>query len=410
MTSLSEASSLDQRDPLARYRERFHLPEGIIYLDGNSLGALPKNVGAALQRVVDREWGDGLIRSWAGAGWFHLPLRVGDGLAPLIGARPGEVAVGDSTSANLFKCLCAALKARPGRRVVVTEEDNFPTDNYIIEGAAGLLGAEIRYVPRGEDPRAMLNEQVAAIALTHVNYRTAAIHDMAEITAAAHRVGALMIWDLSHSTGAMPIDLGATEVDFAVGCTYKYLNGGPGAPAFTYVPGRLVSTISQPLSGWMGHKEPFAFSLHYQPADAIRRFVCGTPQILSLACLQESLTIFADVDMREVRAKSLGLTSLFMELVERECAGHGFEIVTPRIAGQRGSHVSIACANGYRLMRALADRGVLGDFRAPDLMRFGFTPLYCSYVDVVNAVRILKQVLDDASWREERYATVLEVT
>lgn len=402
---------LDRTDPLAGFRDRFAIPEGIIYLDGNSLGVLPRGVEENVSRIIREEWGRGLISSWAGAGWIDLPETAGAAIARLVGAEAGEVVVGDSTSVNLFKCLAAALALRPGRRVILTEDDNFPTDNYIAQGLGGLIGGyDIRYVPPGGDPLEMIDDTVAVVTLTHVNYRTAAVHDMAAVTRAAHAAGALVVWDLSHSTGALKVDLGTAQADFAVGCTYKYLNGGPGAPAFTYAASRLLPDVSQPLSGWMGHREPFAFVRDYAPAEAARRFVCGTPQILSLGALVASLDIWNKVDMTLVREKSLQLTTLFMDLVERHLGGHGLTIVTPREAARRGSHVSIAADNGYPIMRALAERGVVGDFRAPNLMRFGFTPLYTSFTDVAAAVGILHDVLEQGAWRDERYSRRLKVT
>lgn len=406
----ADARKLDDADPLRSWRDRFALPPDTIYLDGNSLGLLPKGVSEHVAHVIAHEWGEKLIASW-GERWFHLPARVGDQIAPLIGASPGEVVVGDSTSVNLFKCLAAALAARPGRRTIVTEAENFPTDNYIIQGIAAQLGGyEIRYAEPDADPRALIDNSVAVVLLTQVNYRSAAIHDMTAITRAAHDAGALTVWDLSHSAGALPLDMHAADADFAVGCTYKYLNGGPGAPAFTYVAGRLGDNVRQPLSGWMGHKKPFAFVHEYEPADAARRFVCGTPQILSLTALSEGLKVWADVDMAQVRAKSLALTDLFMDLIEQECKEFNLRIVTPREHARRGSHVSIAFDHGYPVMRALAEQGIVGDFRAPDLMRFGFTPLYIGYADVVRAVAALKAILASGAWRDSRYAVASDVT
>lgn len=410
MIGLDEVRALDASDSLRGCRERFHLPADTIYLDGNSLGAMPKAVRRRMEAVIDQEWSQELIRSW-GARWFELPLAVGRQIAPLIGAGGNEVVVGDSTSINLFKVLSAALALRPGRKIVLTEADNFPTDNYIVQGLAAQVGnLEIRYAPAGADPREMIDENVAVALLTHVNYRTAAIHDMKAMTRAAHDLGALMIWDLSHTTGAMPVDLAAADADFAVGCTYKYLNGGPGAPAFTYVPERLCPAVSQPLSGWMGHSAPFDFALDYEPAPSIRRFVCGTPQILSLSALAEALTAFEGVDLRAVREKSMQMTSLFIELIDAECAGFGIEVVSPRCADRRGSHVSLSCPDGYPIMRVLAEQGVVGDFRAPDLMRFGFAPLYCSYEDVHRAVSILRDILRSGEWRAPRFAERHTVT
>lgn len=411
MTTDADIRALDAADPLAPWRDRFAIPDGVIYLDGNSLGVLPKGVAERVARVIGQEWGTDLITSWGKAGWFDLPMRVGDRIAPLIGAAPGEVAVGDSTSVNLFKALTAALALRPDRKVILSEDENFPTDNYIVQGVAELLGGyEIRYLPPGGDVAAMLDRSVAAVLLTHVNYRTAAMHDMAAVTRAAHAVGALTVWDLSHSTGAVPVDLKAADADFAVGCSYKYLNGGPGAPAFVWTAPRLADRVAQPLSGWMGHAAPFAFDRDYRPAAGARRMVCGTPQILSLAALDAALEVWQGVDMAALRAKSLRLTDLFIALVERDCAGFGLEIVTPRDAAARGSHVSIACADGYPVVQALIADGVIGDFRAPNLMRFGFTPLYLSHADVAEAVRRLRAILESGRWRDPAFAVRGAVT
>lgn len=411
MITADAVRALDAGDPLAPYRALFHLPGGLIYLDGNSLGLMPTRVRARMAEVVEREWGDGLIGSWTAADWINLPLRAGDRIAPLIGARPGEVVVGDSTSVNLFKCLCAALQQRPDRTAIVTEADNFPTDNYIIQGVADLLPRyQIRAAASTDELGAFIDATAAVVLLTHVNYRTAAMHDLAAVTRAAHAAGALMIWDLSHSVGAMPLDMAGADVDFAVGCTYKYLNGGPGAPAFTYVAPRLAGSVRQPLSGWMGHQRPFDFSGAYRPGDGARRFLSGTPQILSLVALAESLAVWDGVDLAAVRRKSEALTDLFIALVDQECGGLGLAVASPRGAGRRGSHVSVACDVGYPVIRALAERGVVGDFRAPNLMRFGLVPLYTSYRDVFAAVGALREVLTAESWRAPRFATKLEVT
>lgn len=405
-----EIAALDAADPLASRRDLFDLPDGTIYLDGNSLGALPKGVAQSIAHVVEQEWGRTLIDSW-NAGWFYLPMLVGDQIAPLVGARSGEVAVGDSTSVNLFKCLAAALSLRPNRRVIVAEKDNFPTDNYIIQGLTKLIGNyEINYAEDDRPVESLIDERVAAVLLTHVNYRTAQMHDLTAITAAAHAKGALTIWDLSHSVGAVPLDMTSSNVDFAVGCTYKYLNGGPGAPAFVYAPGRLLKQAQQPLSGWMGHRNPFDFSLEYEPADAARRFVCGTPQILSLAALSASLRVWNGVDMHEVRAKSLRLTDLFIELIESECGRFGLKIITPHDRRWRGSHVSVTCGHGYPVMRALIERRIIGDFRPPNLMRFGFTPLYTRYRDVSDAVAEIRSILESGVWRAERFSIRGDVT
>lgn len=403
-------AALDESDPLAPMRALFDLPDELVYLDGNSLGVLPRGVSERVARIVNEEWRQGLISSWGG-GWIDLPTSVGATIAHLIGATPDEVVVGDSTSVNLFKCIAAALHLRPERRVIVTEADNFPTDNYIAQGLAELLGDyQIRYVAPYEDPADALGDDVAVLSLTHVNYRTAAVHDMRRVTTAAHDAGALAVWDLSHSTGALPVDLNAAGADFAVGCTYKYLNGGPGAPAFCFAAQTLLGEARQPLSGWMGHMDPFAFGPDYDPAPAARRFLCGTPQILSLGALSSALELWSDVDMIAVRRKSLALSDLFMGLVDEFADEHGLEIVTPRQHERRGSHVSVRAANGHAVMRALAERGVVGDFRAPDLMRFGFTPLYTSFTDTWRAAMALRDVFDSHAWRNERFAQRLRVT
>jgi len=393
------AAALDATDPLAGFRDRFRLPENVIYLDGNSLGVQPRHVAERVRRTVEHEWAEGLIGSWNAADWIELPRTVGDRIAALVGAAPGSVTVGDSTSVNLFKCLAAAIMQRPGRRVIVTEETNFPTDGYMMQGLAALRpDLEIRAAAPGSDPAALVDADTAVVALTHVDYRTAALHDMDAVTAAAHAAGAMMVWDLSHSTGALPVDLAGCDADFAVGCTYKYLNGGPGAPAFAYVAPRL-GAVRQPLSGWMGHRDPFAFAGAYEPAEGAAGFLCGSPQILSLAAVDAALALWDHVDMAAVRAKSVSLTGLFMEAVEAECGGHGLTIVSPRDDARRGSHVSIAFDGGYAMIQALIGRGVVGDFRAPDLMRFGFAPLYVSHLETLTAVRTLRDLLETGTWR-----------
>jgi len=396
----TKATEMDAVDGLARFREYFHIPDGVIYLDGNSLGVMPRRAPGRLVEVATREWADGLIRSWDEAGWIELPLTVGNRIAPLIGVGAGEVAVGDSTSVNLFKCLAAALRMRPERKVVLLEKDNFPTDNYMAEGLAALVGSiEVRFFETLEK----IDSDVAVVLLSHVHYRTARMQEMAAVTRAVHEAGALVIWDLSHSTGAVKVDLQKADADFAVGCSYKYLNGGPGAPAFVWVAPRLVNDAQQPLSGWMGHADPFAFASGYEPGRAIKRFVCGTPQVLSLTALDECLKVWEEVDLEWLFEKSRKMTEFFIELVERECAGHGLVLQSPRSVSERGSHVSFGLENGYAVMRALRDRGVIGDFRAPDTMRFGVTPLYLSYTDLEKAVGVLKTVLDGRSWDAEKY-------
>ena len=391
----------DALDPLAGLRTRFDLPEGVIYLDGNSLGARPRAALARAQEVVAREWGADLIKSWNTAGWFDMPKRLGDRLAPLVGAGPGEVAVTDTTSLNLFKALAAALRiqsqgAASERRVIITERSNFPTDIYMAEGLSRWLerGYRVRLVDSVDEIPAALDGDCAVLMLTHVNYRTGYQHDMALLTRLAHEAGALAVWDLAHSAGAVPVDLGAADADFAVGCTYKYLNGGPGAPAFIWVPQKHQARFDHPLSGWWGHASPFAMAPAFAPVAGIGRALCGTQPIVSLALVECGLEIFETTDMAAVRAKSLALTDLFIDLVERRCAGHPLGLVTPREHARRGSQVSFTHPHGYAVMAALIARGVIGDYREPEIMRFGFTPLYTSYADVWDAVEILKDILD----------------
>lgn len=406
-----ECVARDATDPLASFRDEFVLPEGVIYLDGNSLGALPRRTAAHVQHMVTQEWGQGLIRSWNDAGWFDKPRTLGDRLGRLVGAAPGQLVVCDSTSINVYKALTAALGLRPGRDVVVGDRDNFPTDLYIMQGATGALGGyEHRLVSAGGPTLAdVLDERVAVVVLTQVDYRTGRMYDMAAVTEQVQAAGALMIWDLCHSAGALPVDLDGCGADLAVGCTYKYLNGGPGSPAFIYVATRHQDAATQPLSGWNGHADPFAFTGDYEPAPGITRFLVGTPHLLSYAGLEASLGVWDRVDMTHVRTKSLALTDLFIELVEARVGEH-VAVVTPRDHAIRGSQVSLRHADGYAPMQALIERGVIGDFRAPDLMRFGFAPLYVGYADVWDAVDALADVLDSGVWREPRHATRQAVT
>ena len=401
--SLTRADCLarDAHDPLAGLRSRFDLPDGVIYLDGNSLGARPSAALPRAQEVVAREWGTDLIKSWNTAGWFDMPKRLGDRLAPLVGAAAGEVAVTDTTSLNLFKALAAALRiqaqgAGSERRVIVTERSNFPTDIYMAEGLCGWLerGYRVRLVDAVDEIPAALDAGCAVLMLTHVNYRTGYQHDMAALTRLAHEAGALAVWDLAHSAGAVPVDLNASDADFAVGCTYKYLNGGPGAPAFIWVPLKHQARFDHPLSGWWGHASPFAMAPAFAPVAGIGRALCGTQPIVSLALVECGLEIFEATDMAAVRTKSLALTDLFIALVEGRCAGHPLGLVTPREHARRGSQVSFTHPHGYAVMSALIARGVIGDYREPEIMRFGFTPLYTSFADVWDAVEILKDILD----------------
>lgn len=410
LTTRLACEALDAADPLAAFRDRFELPEGVIYLDGNSLGALPKATAERVHDVVTREWGVGLIRSWNDAGWFDKPRTLGERIAPLIGAGQGEVVIGDSTSASLFQVAIAAARLRPGRRVIVSERDNFPTDLYMLESVQELLGDANGALERrlihadGPSLEDVLDQDVAVVVLTHVNYRTGRMYDMAEVTRRVHEAGALMVWDLCHSVGAVPIDLNGARADFAIGCTYKYLNGGPGSPSFIWVAERHQAAAHPPLSGWHGHARPFDFGVDYAPATGITRFRVGTPQLLSMAGLEASLELWDEVDMAQVRAKSLQLTDLFISLVDSRLAPWGVEVVTPREHAVRGSQVALRVDDGYPVMQALIERGVIGDFRAPDLMRFGFTPLYVSHADVWDAVAILEDILVSESWRAERFS------
>lgn len=387
---------------MARFRDAFLVPDGVIYLDGNSLGAMALGAPAHAARVIEREWGGDLIRSWNSAGWFDLPVTLGDKLAPLIGACDGEVVVTDSTSVNLFKLLWAVSEMRPGRRKIILEGSNFPTDNYVAQGIAAARGLEVVLRERDEIIDA-IDADTVAICITHVHYKTGHINDMAALTARAQANGALAIWDLCHSAGAMPVDLNGCNVDFAVGCTYKYLNGGPGSPAFLFVAKRHLADARQPITGWWGHEAPFAFDAGYRPAPDIRQFLTGTQPIVSLSLVGAGLDLMRAADMAAVRAKSVALTELFIALVERRCARHGFTLASPRDARARGSHVSFAHPEGYAVMRALIDRGVIGDFRAPDIVRFGFTPLYVRHADVWDAVDVLADVMESGAWRDPRY-------
>lgn len=396
--------AMDAADPLAPLRDRFDLPDGMIYLDGNSLGAMPKDAAARAHDVVMREWGLDLIKSWNSAGWFELPVRLGDKLAPLIGAAPGEVVICDSTSQNLFKVLSASVEMRPDRSVLILEGSNFPTNNYIAQGVAAATGGrvQVRLCEKDEIADA-IDEHTIAVAITHVHYKTGHIHDMAAITARAHEAGALAIWDLCHSAGAMPVDLNGAGADFAVGCTYKYLNGGPGSPAFLFAAARHQGRALQPVTGWWGHAAPFAFEPGYRPQHDIRQFLIGTQPIVSMALVEVGLDIHLAADMTAIRAKSMALTDLFIRLVEERCAGRGFMLASPRDAAARGSQVSFAHADGYPIMRALIAAGVIGDFRAPDTVRFGFTPLYVGYADVWDAVDRLVTIMDGGLWKSPEH-------
>jgi kynureninase len=412
-TPLTRAAlaALDASDELGELRARFALPGGVVYLAGNSLGALPRATAKAMERTVSEEWGAGLVAGWTRHGWVDLPCSVGAKIARLIGAAPDEVLVADSISVNLFKLIAAALQLRPSRRVIVSERHNFPTDLYVAQGLRDLVGdrVELRLVESGRI-EAALDEQTALLMLSHVDYRTGRLHDMAGLSAAAQRAGALVLWDLAHSAGAVPLDLRRDGVDLAVGCGYKYLNGGPGAPAFLFVARRWQDAARQPISGWFGHEAPFAFEPSYRPASGIRRFLAGTPPILSLKALEVGVDLLLEVDPAALRAKSERLTECFIRLVEERCADLGLTLASPRDAGQRGAQVSFRHAEGYPIMQALIARGVIGDFRAPDLLRFGLAPLYLRFVDLWDAVESLRRVLQERAWDQPEFKQRAAVT
>jgi kynureninase len=392
-----DLESLDRSDELGEFRARFDLPPDLIYLDGNSLGPPSRATRERIARTVEEEWGRGLIRSWDSASWITLPQRTGDKIARLIGAGPGEVIAADSTSVNLFKALSIALEANRGRGILLSEHGNFPTDLYIAQGLAAHLSAghELVLVESGGLEKALREQgkDVAAAFLTHVDYVSGRVHDMARITAAARDAGAMMIWDLAHSAGAVPLALNACDVQLAVGCGYKYLNGGPGAPAFLYVARELQERAAQPLSGWMGHADPFAFAERYEPAPGIARFLCGTPSVIAMSALDAALDLLLEASMDAIRRKSVALGDAFIELVDRHCAGTGLALVSPRDGAQRGSQVSYSHPESKAVMGRLAERGVIGDVRAPDILRFGFAPLYVRFVDVWDAVMHLREVV-----------------
>ena len=407
----SDFEARDRADPLAAKRNHFYIPQGMIYLDGNSLGMMPKNVPARVHDAMQKQWGETLIKSWNEHGWFHLAQRIGDRLARLIGAPKASVIAGDTISINLFKLLAAAAKLNPQRRVILSDNGNFPSDLYVAQGFRDLLddGYELRVVAP-EDVMKSIDDSIAFTMITEVDYRSARLHDMKAVTAKAHAMGALTIWDLAHSAGATPVDLTGGNADFAVGCTYKYLNGGPGAPAFLYVRPDLQDKVRPALSGWWGHVAPFAFELDYHPAPGIIRNQCGTQPILSMTALNAALDVWDDVDMQALRAKSLALCKCFIDLVEERCGKHGVTVEGPRQMELRGSHVSLHHPQGYGVMQALIANHVIGDFREPDMMRFGFTPLYTSFADVWDAVDILARILDAKEWDRPQFRSRKAVT
>ncbi|KQX66895.1 kynureninase [Angustibacter sp. Root456] len=404
------AQRLDADDAIAHARERFDLPEGVIYLDGNSLGALPSCVPDAVADVVRQQWGHDLIASWNSHDWWGAPLRVGDAVGRLVGAAPGQVAVGDSTSVNLFKCYVAAARLRPGRTVVVSDPGVFPTDQYVLEGAASLAGLQIVHA-RPDELGAVLERrghEVALVSFSHVDYRTGQLWDLPGLTRAVHDVGALALWDLCHSAGVVEVGLDEHEVDLAVGCGYKYLNGGPGAPAFIYVASRLQDEFDQPLSGWHGHARPFAMEGSFAPAGGIARAKVGTPPLLSVLALEAALTAYEGLELAAVRRKSLSLTGFFIECVQQLLPD--VEIVSPLDDDRRGSQVALRHPQAYAVVQALIARGVVGDFREPDVVRLGFAPLYLSHADVLASAQQLAEVLERREFEDARYATRAQVT
>lgn len=407
MTLIEKAREFDAADPLARFRKDFHLPQGVIYLDGNSLGALPKATPAAMARAVEMEWGEGLIRSWNDAGWFEMGSRIGAAIAPLIGAQPGEVIACDTVSANLFKLIAAALEMRPGRKVIVSEPGNFPTDIYMIDGLERQGLAQRRLAERRALPDA-LDADVALLMLTHAHYKTGELFDMAALSRAAHDAGALVLWDLSHSTGALPVDLNGVGADFATGCGYKYLCGGPGAPAFAFVAQRHVADLRQPLTGWFGHARPFAFSDDYEPAAGIERLQCGTSAVLGLTALEVGVDLIAKIGVGRLHSKSRALSEFFLECIARH--GLDLDLVSPQDSAARGSQLSFRHSEAYAICQALIARGVIGDFRDPDILRLGFAPAYLRFQDIAEAASHLAQVLDHGEWRREEFNRRATVT
>lgn len=405
-------AALDANDPLAPFRARFSLPDGVVYLDGNSLGALPVATAGAVARTVETEWGRDLIKSWNTAGWVDLAERIAGDLAGIVGAEPGTIAVGDSISVNLFKLLATALRLRPGRPVILADRRNFPTDLYVAQGLVALLGgpARLRLAEAPEALAAALDGETAVVMASHVDYRSGRLLDLAGLTRAAHAAGALMLVDLAHSAGVVPVGLDRHGVDMAVGCGYKFLNGGPGAPAFLYLARRHQAAACQPIAGWFGHAEPFAFAPDYRPAAGIRRFLAGTPPVLSMAALREGVAIAAEAGAEPVREKAMALTATFLELFERRLAGHGFTLVSPRDPLARGAQLSFSHAEGYAVMQALIADGVIGDFRTPDIVRFGFAPLYLRFADMAEAVARIERVMREERWREPQFQVRSKVT
>lgn len=415
MITFEQCQQWDAEDELANLKSQFDLPQGVIYLDGNSLGAKPIKAMDCAQQVINQQWGTDLINSWNKAGWWDLPVRLGNKIGQLVGARENETVVTDTTSMNLFKVLATAIgiqQQHPTRKTIIAERDSFPTDLYMIEGFMALInqGYKLQLIDQPEDLPQYLDEQTAVVVLSHVNYRTGYLHDMAAVNQAAHAQGALIIWDLCHSIGAVPIDLNGSNSDFAIGCTYKYLNGGPGSPAMLWVHSRYQTAFNQPLSGWWGHAKPFAMDVSYTPADNVRRYLCGTQPIVSMSLVECGVDIFLQTDMQALRQKSLRLTDVLIQLLEQECAGYDLTLITPREHLHRGSHISVRHPHGYAIVQALIARGVIGDYREPEVIRLGVTPLYLSFCDIWQAVQHLKQVLVSQEWAQPQFQTRQQVT
>ena len=404
---------LDTLDPIKKVREEFALPKDVIYFDGNSLGPLPKNTIKSLDSVIQREWGNGLIRSWNDENWINLPRNLGNQIAPLIGAKEGEVIVVDSTSVNLFKVLSSALMLNGNRKVIVSEAVNFPSDLYILEGVNNMFGESYErcLIDEGDDEiEKYIDSSTAVVVLSHINYKTGRITDLNKITTFAHEKGALVVWDISHSVGVLPMNLHDLGVDFAVGCTYKHLNGGPGAPGFLFVHSSLIEKVSQPLTGWLGHIKPFDFEVEYQPANDINKFICGTPPIIAYKAIESGLEIFKDLSIIEIREKSIKLSEMFIQLMQQECTEFGFMLFSPKNSEQRGSQISFLHENAYSIIQALISHGIIGDYREPNVMRFGISPLYMRFEDVWNAITCLREIMQTGEWQSEKFKNKNYVT
>jgi kynureninase len=404
---------LDTLDPIKKVREEFALPKDIIYFDGNSLGPLPKNTIKSLDSVIQREWGDGLVRSWNDENWINLPRNLGNQIAPLIGAKEGEVIVVDSTSVNLFKVLSSALLLNKNRKVIVSESGNFPSDLYILEGVNNMFGESYErcLMDEGdEEIEKYIDSSTAVVVLSHINYKTGRITDIKKITTFAHEKGALVVWDISHSVGVLPMNLHDLGVDFAVGCTYKHLNGGPGAPGFLFVHSSLIEKVSQPLTGWLGHIKPFDFEVEYKPANDINKFICGTPPIIAYKAIESGLEIFKDLSIIEIREKSTKLSEMFIQLMKQECTEFGFTLFSPKNSEHRGSQISFLHENAYSIIQALISHGIIGDYREPNVMRFGISPLYMRFEDVWNAITCLREIMQTGQWQSEKFKNKNYVT